>query len=234
MPAQLPLALRFPADQRLATFLGAPDGVLAQVESLASGRSSDWAFVSGPPSAGKSHLLLGACACAQESGRRPSYLRLGSVAGHVDDALQAFEGMDFLAIDDVDGIAGRRDDEVALFDFHNRARAAGTAVLYAATARPLSLDLVVPDLRSRLAQCTAVVLEPLGEDGRREVLRQRALRRGLVLDDAALDWLLRRVGRDLASLTHLFDRLDTAALVAQRRLTVPFLRDVLGDSLDVR
>jgi DnaA-homolog protein len=60
------------------------------------------------------------------------------------------------------------------------------------------------------------------------VLHQRAQRRGLAIDDAALDWLMRRVGRDLGSLTQLFDRLDRAALAAQRRLTVPFLREVLG------
>jgi DnaA family protein len=54
------------------------------------------------------------------------------------------------------------------------------------------------------------------------------------MDEAALDWLMRRVGRDLASLTQLFDRLDRAALAAQRRLSVPFLRATLGDALDPR
>lgn len=43
-----------------------------------------------------------------------------------------------------------------------------------------------------------------------------------------MDWLLRRVERDLASLTALLDRLDRASLAAQRRVTVPFLRAVLG------
>jgi DnaA family protein len=36
------------------------------------------------------------------------------------------------------------------------------------------------------------------------------------------------VGRDLASLTALLDRLDRASLAAQRRITVPFLRQTLG------
>jgi DnaA family protein len=40
--------------------------------------------------------------------------------------------------------------------------------------------------------------------------------------------LLRRVDRDLASLTALLDRLDRASLAAQRRITVPFLRQTLG------
>jgi DnaA family protein len=88
--------------------------------------------------------------------------------------------------------------------------------------------LSLPDLRSRLGQCTRITLLPLDDEGRREVLRERAQRRGLVLDDPALDWLLRRVDRDIASLTALLDRLDRASLAAQRRITVPFLRQTLG------
>jgi DnaA family protein len=133
-----------------------------------------------------------------------------------------------VALDGLAAIAGDRDDEVALFDFHNRARAAGTGVLYAAAAAPDALALGLPDLRSRLAQCARVSLSPLDDAGRRQVLLARAQRRGLALEEAALDWLLRRVGRDLAGLTALLDRLDHASLAAQRRITVPFLRQVLG------
>jgi DnaA family protein len=227
-PAQLPLALRYPPDQRLATFVGAPAGTLAHLEALARGEAVDWLYVSGPAGTGKSHLLLAACAQAQEAGRRPAYLALARAAGRLADALQALEGMDLVALDGLEAVAGVREDEVALFDFHNRARAAGIAVVYAAIARPDALELVLPDLRSRLGQCSGVVLSALDDAGRREVLRQRAQRRGLSVDEAALDWLLRRVGRDLGSLTQLFDQLDRAALAAQRRLTVPFLRQVLG------
>lgn len=231
-PAQLPLALRFPPDQRMATFVDAPEGAIAQLEALAREGGADWVYVSGAAGTGKTHLLIAACALAQAQGRRPAYLSLATVAGRVREALHAFEGMDLVALDDVDAVAGRREDEVALFDFHNRARAAGGAVVYAALARPDAAALSLPDLRSRLGQCSGVVLSPLDDAGRREVLRQRAQRRGLAFDDAALDWLLRRVGRDLGSLTQLFDRLDRAALAAQRRLTVPFLRQVLdsGDA----
>ena len=56
----------------------------------------------------------------------------------------------------------------------------------------------------------------------------RAAARGLAFEDAALEWMLRRCSRDLRSLTALFERLDHASLVAQRRLTVPFLRQVLA------
>ena len=48
------------------------------------------------------------------------------------------------------------------------------------------------------------------------------------MDAASIDWLLRRVERDLGSLTVLLERLDRESLAAQRRVTVPFLRQVLG------
>jgi DnaA family protein len=49
-----------------------------------------------------------------------------------------------------------------------------------------------------------------------------------VLEEAALDWILQRVGRELGGLTTLLDQLDRASLAAQRRVTVPFLRKTLG------
>jgi DnaA regulatory inactivator Hda len=153
---------------------------------------------------------------------------LEDAAGRLRDALQAFEHADLVALDGLDAVAGDREDEIALFDAHNRARDAGRTLLYAARIAPDALELVLPDLRSRLSQCARIALEALDDAGRAEVLRLRAQRRGLQLEDAAIDWLLKRVDRDLVSLTGLLDRLDRESLAAQRRLTVPFLRGIVG------
>jgi len=224
---QLPLALRYPPDQRLDTFVDAPAGALDQLRALAMQPGADWVFVAGAGGVGKTHLALAVCAAAEAAGRRAAYLPLAAARGRLRTALDALDGNDVVALDGLAAVAGDREDEVALFDFHNRARSAGTALLYTAEAAPDALPLVLPDLRSRLGQCARVVLAPLDDDGRRRVLRERAQRRGLVLEEAALDWLLRRVGRDLGGLTALLDRLDRASLAAQRRVTVPFLRQVL-------
>ena len=86
----------------------------------------------------------------------------------------------------------------------------------------------VTSLGPRVLHGRFIALEPLDEQGRREVLRQRGARRGLELDGPVLDWLFRRVGRDLASLTKLLDRLDRESMAAQRRITIPFLREKIG------
>lgn len=223
---QLPLVLRYPPDQRFETWVGMPLA-LAPLQALAIGESRDALYVQGGNGSGKTHLLLATCAATEAEGRRANYLSLARVRGRARDALQGVEQAHLVALDDLDAIAGNREDEVALFDLHNRVRDAGISLAYAARAVPAALPLVLPDLRSRLAQCSLVALRTLDDDGRADVLRGRASSRGLVFDEAALEWLLRRHSRDLSDLGALFERLDRASLAAQRRLTVPFLRQVL-------
>jgi DnaA family protein len=226
--AQIPLALRFEADHELRAFHGSAE-LVALLADVSVGARNDWLYLAGAPGYGKTHLLLAACAHARAAGLDAMYLSLPALAGRLPEALTGQERAVLFCFDGIEAIAGDRDDEVALFHFHNAARAVGARIVYAASLMPSALPLVLPDLRSRLEQCTRIALEPLDEPGRREVLRQRAARRGLELDEAVLDWLFRRVDRDLASLTRLLDRLDRASLAEQRRLTIPFLRAVLEE-----
>ena len=226
MSPQLPLALKFPPDQRFDGFVG-NEPVRDLVACIATGDLDDWLYLAGPAGSGKTHLLLAACAEAETRGRRAAYVPLSSVAGQLSQVLHGIEQSALACIDGLDAIAGQRDDEAALFHFHNRARAAGTIVVYAARLPPNELPLAIPDLGSRLAQCVRLPLAMPDDDSRRQVLQQRAARRGLELDDAVLDFLFKRVGRDLATLTGLLDQLDKASLAAQRRITVPFLKQAL-------
>ncbi|KAF1711415.1 DnaA regulatory inactivator Hda [Pseudoxanthomonas kalamensis DSM 18571] len=225
---QLPLALRYPPEQRFETFLSPPPGALAQLRALAVETDPRACYLYGPAGSGKTHLALAVCAAAEQAGRRVAYLPLQAAAGRVADALQAVAGNEVVVLDGLQHVVGGRDDEVALFDLHNRAHDTGIGLLYTADAAPDALPLVLPDLRSRLSQCARIRLQPLDDEGRRALLRGRAQRRGLVLEDAAVEWLLVRTARDPGSLLGLLDRLDRASLAAQRRVTVPFLKQVLG------
>lgn len=231
---QLALALRFPPDQRLDTFVAEDPAIVASLRALAQPdgvRESRRVYVAGASGTGKTHLAIAACAEATERGLDAAYVPMRTVATRLSDALQGLESRELVALDGLEAIAGNRDAEVAMFDFHNRIQDAGGALLYTAPAWPDALGLTLPDLVSRLAQCTRIGLTSLDDAGRAQLLRLRASRRGLQVDDAAIEWLLRRMGRDPAGLAQVFDRLDRAALAAQRGLTVPFLRKVLGDEV---
>ena len=93
----------------------------------------------------------------------------------------------------------------------------------------MRLPLALPDLRSRLGQCARIVLSPLDDAGRRDASCAS------VRSVADWNWTRPRwIGccgasaATCAGLTALLDRLDRASLAAQRRMTVPFLRETLG------
>jgi len=228
-PDQLPLAMRWPAQQRFETFFAGDNGAtLDLVQRAATDAAAPWVFVSGAAASGKTHLLIAACAVATAAGRRAQYLSLRNLSGGAPDSIRALGGSDLLALDDLDAITGRRDAEHALFDLYNRGKAETYTFLFAASRAPAQLGIGLPDLVSRLSACAQAPLKPLDDAARSEVLRERAAARGIELDDAALAWLFARTQRDLGSLTALLDRLDRESLAAKRRVTIPFLRQVLG------
>jgi DnaA family protein len=67
----------------------------------------------------------------------------------------------------------------------------------------------------------------LADDEQVQALQLRAAWRGLELPAEVARYLLQRTERSNRALFALLDRLDKAALTAQRKLTVPFVRAVL-------
>jgi len=227
---QLPLALRWPRRQRFEHFHAGENAAAVEALRAAAGSASaPWVFVAGPLGSGRTHLLIAACQAAIDDGRTAQYLPLAGLRGSRADAIRGIAGSDVLAIDDLDSVAGEGDAEHALFDTFNRYRAEGCTLLFAATAAPATLGVALPDLRSRLGSLTQAVLKPLGDEQRRQVLREQAAGRGIELDDTVLDWLFAHHARDLGALLDLLDTLDRASLAAQRRVTVPFLKSLLKE-----
>jgi DnaA family protein len=72
-----------------------------------------------------------------------------------------------------------------------------------------------------------LTLQPLQESEQIAALQLRAQLRGLELPDETAHFMLRRLPRDMSHLYSFLDRLDQASLIAQRRLTVPFVKAVL-------
>lgn len=230
MIGQLPLALRWPAHQRFDSFLPGQNGVAVDLlRATAVDAGSSWVYLCAPAGSGRTHLLIAACSAASDAGRSAQYLSMAALRAPRADKIRGFGGSDLLAIDDLDAIAGERDAEHALFDLYNRCRAEGAVLLFAASASPTQLGIGLPDLVSRLSACTQIALKPLDEEARRALFKDRALARGIELDDGVLDWLFARAKRDIGSLLDVLDRIDRASLAAQRRVTVPFLRTLLSD-----
>jgi len=188
-------------------------------------------WIWGPSGVGKTHLLHALCA---EAGESAAYLPLEPSRGLTPAALYGFERLKVLCLDDLDAVAADGSWERALFGLFNAAADQGTRLVFAAQAAPRSLPWVLEDWRSRAAACVVYHLQELDDAGRVEALTLRAGQRGIVLPPETADYLLRRMPRDLPSLLALLDDLDAEALAAQRRLTIPFIREALERAAETR
>ncbi len=104
----------------------------------------------------------------------------------------------------------------------------GTQVAASACVPPVDL-LLRDDLRTRLGSGPVFAISPLGETDARAVLRQEADRRGIVLSDDVMSFLMTRFSRDLKHLMALLDRLDEFALAEHRAVTVPLLKKLFEE-----
>jgi DnaA-homolog protein len=135
-----------------------------------------------------------------------------------------------LALDDLHTVAGDLAWERALFVILNAFSSRSGALLLAASTPAAQCGFRLADLMSRGAGAVTYRLAPLDDDERAKALRLHAAARGLTLDAGAADFLLTRVARDMAALTSWLTRLDRASLSAQRRLTIPFIRELMARS----
>jgi DnaA family protein len=118
--------------------------------------------------------------------------------------------------------------QIALFNRINEARQSGGRVLAAGNAPPAQLPLR-EDLKSRLAWGLVYQVKTLSDDERSTYLRAEAARRGMQLPEEVITYLLRRMRRDLRSLTAVLDRLDQASLELKRPITLALLRETLKE-----
>ncbi len=224
---QLPLGVRLRAASTFASFqAGANAPLLAELEARAAAPALPALGLHGPPGAGRTHLLQAACARAGALGRRSGYLPRGERWPSAE-MVAGLEQLDLVCLDDVERIAGDPAWERALFGLYNELVERGGNLVVSAAAAPAAVPIALADLRSRLAAGIVWQLRPLDEaqQGRALVARAQAL--GVELPDETLQYLQRRLPRDLGALCDALDRLDAAALSRQRRLTVPFVRSVL-------
>lgn len=228
MTHQLALGVKLRDSSLFESFFAQGNASLVEVlRQVNPGDAPTCIFLQGADSSGKTHLLQALCVGAGQRNLAVAYLPLRELAQLGPEVLSGCGELDCVCVDDVERIAGRADWERELFALHQRLDERQGRLIVSSTLAPAATGIALADLRSRLGGGLILTLQPLDEQGMIGALQLRAQIRGFDLPLDAAQFLLRRLPRDMKSLCDFLDCLDEASLAAQRRLTVPFVREVV-------
>ena len=80
---------------------------------------------------------------------------------------------------------------------------------------------------SRLSWGISYHVKSMSDEDKLVAMQRRAEARGLVLADEVGRYLFNRLDRELRTLFDTLEQLDKASLQAQRKLTIPFIKEIL-------
>lgn len=224
--SQLALPLKLQDHAVFESFLATGnEAMVAFLEDMCTHPAGPGAWLRGLHSTGKTHLLQAVCERARD---RAQFLPVASFIDAGPDILEGLSSRQFVCLDDVDRVSGLEDWELGLFSLFNALSETGGLLVCSASAAPRDCGFVLPDLVSRFSRLPLFKINALEDSKRIEALQLRARHRGLDLPGDAAKYLLHRSSRDMASLYGLLDKLDSESLIAKRRLTIPFVREVLA------
>lgn len=232
---QLALALSLRDDATFENFYpGDNQPAVAVLEALVSkqteivlGKKESVVYLFGQTGVGCSHLLQAACHRADAEGLLSTYLPMEEVMYLSPELLENLEHIDLICIDNIDLIAGNSVWEEAIFHLYNRLRESETSLVVSGKLPLQETPIRLKDLISRLSWGFVFQVKGLTDDQKISALQQRAHARGFSLPVQVGQYLLRHYTRTMPELFALLDKLDSASLIAQRRITLPFLKEVL-------
>ena len=230
MPEQIPIQFDLKAELSFASFYTAShQEVIQQLTDTASGQGEQQLYLWGKQGAGKSHLLQACCLRANQRNRTAFYLTLEINKTPTPDILSGLETFDLICIDNIENCAGNGAWELALFNFYNLHRENNHQLIVAAHCPPNYLAIELPDLKTRMNWGLTLKLQELADTEQIAALTFKAKNLGFEISPQVGDFLRKHYARDLPELWRLLPKLEQATLIAKRKLTVPFLKQILAE-----
>ncbi len=233
---QLPLQIELRADASFDSFVAEEEAVamlLFQLQmAIMRGQSGCW-YLHGPDGSGKTHLLQAACRFAHQWERRCVYLDLADPEVTAwPDLLNGLEESDVITLDSVDAVIQEPAWQLALANLLRQAADHGRVVLLAGQRQLAEWPVREPALAEQLSAVVPVSLQPVTEPEAQMLALQRHGRlRGLQLPKSVVKYLVRAFDHDLEAALLALQHVERASLIEKRRITLPFVKQVLAQPM---
>ncbi|BCA96946.1 DnaA regulatory inactivator Hda [Legionella antarctica] len=229
MNTQLALTIKLNDEATLSDFNWENNTLLQQqLQNMLTLKEDRLLYLWGHKGSGKSHILQ-ACCQAVNLTQSAIYLPLILLKEWGPQTVEGIEDQTLICIDDVHAIGNDSAWEEALFHLYNKIKDEEKSLLIiSGNQPPAMLAINLADLRSRLAWGLVIQLNELSDEEKINTLKLHAFKRGFDLPESVAQFLLNRCSRNMHDLHQLLNRLDDASLAAHRKITIPFVKDILN------
>jgi len=226
---QLAVQFEFQANQNFSTFYpGDNKETINHLQQICKSKEQQL-FIWGAVGTGKTHLLQATSQEANKNGKTSFYFSLALKTLPSPTMLEGLESFDLVCFDNIDEIAGNTEWEQAFFNFYNLHRDANNTLVLSAHCPPKYTAIQLPDLKTRMNWGLTLKLKPLNDEQQLNALIYKANDLGFEIPVNVGRFLITHYARDLPSIWKLLDKIEQATLVAKRKLTIPFLKQIMAD-----
>jgi len=214
----------------LASFLAGENGNLIKLlKQIANKEANHVLYLWGEAGTGKTHLLQAACKQAAESDLHVAYIPLKQTEELSAEMLHDLGELDLVCIDDAESIIGQLEWQQGLTWLYNELKDNNHSLIISGNKSPANSGLELDDLKSRLSSDQVIQIKSPNDELKIEILKQKANERSFELSDEVIEFLMRRVERNLNSLIEVLDKIDHASLAAKRKITIPFVKELINN-----
>jgi len=233
-PRQLILDVRLDNSIALENFIHCASTALTlnALENFLSDNSLiDFLFLWGKKGVGKEYLVQAVNNEFIKNKKKTAFLLISNDRLQLNEVVSELNNIDLLIIENVHLLPDKMDWEKALFNLINISLSKGLKLLFTSEIFAKDLSIKLPDLKSRLIAFTAVEVPEVSDQEKIFALQESADRKGILLEERTLNYILTHTSRSLSDLLKLLADLDSYSLEKQRKLSVPLVSELLSNRL---
>jgi len=181
-----------------------------------------------------------------DQGRGKSYVMQGLHRKYIEDCKTTFQfsfkdngvnspeilmnlsSLEALFIEDFESMESSDHWEKAMFNLINECYLSGTRIYLSSNKVTKDLSIRLGDLASRLSSFTAIEIPEITEEEKIEALIQSSKRKGLVLDEKTVKYILSYTSRNLSDLLKLLNELDSFSLQKKKKISPSLVREMVS------
>ena len=224
---QLPLNISLDSSATLDSFyVGENVELLERLMKLT--KKNNLIFISGNQGAGKSHLAQAVCnEISSLNDQSCVYLPLNN-SQLTPAILLGLSQIDLVCLDNIESIANNHQWQVGLFNLYNEIKDTGNNLIIFSDRSPVHLGLSLKDLESRLSAMSIFKLKNINEENLINFIIEQGENLGMQVSLDVATFILNRSERSILELKTIIKTLDEQSLAHQRRITIPFVKDILN------